>query len=111
MLRLCVIEGDGIGREVIPAALCVLQAVIPGLEVETADAGWDCFTRRGVSVPPETLAALRACGAGLFGAVSSPLKKVAGYRSAVLTLRQELGLYANLRPVRSLPVVSPARRH
>ena len=105
--HLCVIEGDGIGREVIPAAVRVLQAALPGLEVTPAEAGWECFQQRGVSVPRETLAAIRDCGAALFGAVSSPARKVAGYRSAILTMRQELDLYANLRPVRSLPRVSP----
>ncbi|MBE0696996.1 MAG: isocitrate/isopropylmalate dehydrogenase family protein [Anaerolineaceae bacterium] len=106
-LRLCVIEGDGIGQEVIPAAVRVLQAVIPGLETFPAQAGWECFQQKGVSVPQETLDAVRECGAALFGAVSSPARKVEGYRSAILTLRQELDLYANLRPVRSLPRVSP----
>ncbi len=63
--------------------------------------------QKGISVPAETLDAVRACGAGFFGAVSSPAKKVPGYRSAILLLRQELDLFANLRPVRSLPGLSP----
>ncbi|HEX9019254.1 MAG TPA: isocitrate/isopropylmalate family dehydrogenase [Anaerolineaceae bacterium] len=105
--RLCVIEGDGIGREVIPAAVRVLRAAVPGLETVEAEAGWECFQRHGASVPAETLAAIRSCKAALFGAVSSPSRKVEGYRSAILTMRQELDLYANLRPVRSLPGVSP----
>ena len=65
--------------------------------------------RVGKTLPggAETLAAVRASGAALFGAVSSPSRKVQGYRSAILTLRQELDLYTNLRPVVSLPVVSP----
>lgn len=107
MPRLCVIPGDGIGQEVIPAAVQVLTAVIPGLETVVAEAGWGTFTRWGASVPAETVAAIRDCGAGLFGAVSSPSRPVAGYRSAILTLRQELDLYANVRPVRSWPQVSP----
>ncbi|NPV77414.1 MAG: isocitrate/isopropylmalate dehydrogenase family protein [Anaerolineae bacterium] len=106
MPRLCVIEGDGIGREVIPAAVEVLQAILPDLEIVKASAGWETFKQCGVSVPEETLAAVRECGAALFGAVSSPSRKVEGYRSAILTLRQELGLYANIRPVCSLPAVS-----
>jgi homoisocitrate dehydrogenase len=107
MPKLCVIEGDGIGKEVVPAAVMVLERAVAGLEVSRAEAGWETFLQRGVSVPEETLSAVRACGAALFGAVSSPSRKVAGYRSAILTLRQELDLYANLRPVRSLPLVSP----
>ena len=105
--KLCIIEGDGIGKEVIPAAVQVLEKAVPGLEISQAEAGWETFTRRGVSVPAETLAEVRTSGAALFGAVSSPSRKVEGYRSAILTLRQELDLYANLRPVRSLPSVSP----
>jgi homoisocitrate dehydrogenase len=105
--KLCVIEGDGIGREVIPAAVRVLQAVVPGLQTVRAEAGWECFLRHGASVPEVTLAAIRDCGSALFGAVSSPSRKVEGYRSAILTMRQALDLYANLRPVRSLPRVSP----
>ena len=107
MPRLCVIPGDGIGQEVIPAAVEVLQKVLPGLETVQAEAGWDCFTRRGFSVPEETLEAIRQCGAALFGAVSSPARKVEGYRSAIITMRQALNLYANIRPVWSLPLVSP----
>jgi homoisocitrate dehydrogenase len=107
MPDLCVIEGDGIGREVIPQAVRVLRAAVPGVTAYRAEAGWECFQRRGASVPTETLAALCGCKAGLFGAVSSPAHKVEGYRSAILTLRQELDLYTNIRPVRSLPQVSP----
>lgn len=107
MHQLVVIEGDGIGKEVVPAAVEVLGALVPDLELIPAEAGWECFQRCGCSVPAETLQAVRAAGAALFGAVSSPSRKVDGYRSAILTLRQELDLYANLRPVRSLPRVSP----
>jgi homoisocitrate dehydrogenase len=107
MTKLCVMPGDGIGKEVIPAALEVLQAVMPDLELVYAEAGWGCFEKHGVSVPEETLAIIRETGAGLFGAVSSPLEKVEGYRSAILTMRQALNLYANIRPVASWPQVSP----
>ncbi len=107
MPRLCVIPGDGIGMEVVPAAVRVLREVISDLEIVEAEAGWGCFLTHGVSVLPETLDKIRDCGAALFGAVSSPSKKVEGYRSAILTMRQVLDLYANIRPIKSLPVVSP----
>lgn len=102
--KLCVIPGDGVGHEVVPAAVRVLQTVLPNLETVAAEAGWDCFQARGTAVPEETLAKIRACGAGLFGAVSSPSHKVEGYRSAIVTMRKRLNLYANIRPVRSWPV-------
>lgn len=105
--RLCVIPGDGIGREVVPVAVEVLQRLLPDLRIEESEAGWDCFQRHGTSVAEATYDSLRTCGAGLFGAVSSPSHKVDGYRSAILSLRQTLALNLNLRPVRSRPVVSP----
>ena len=106
MKQLCVIEGDGIGQEVIPAAVAILEKVIPDLQIQKADAGWDCFLRTGFSVPQITLEVISQCGAVLFGAVSSPSHKVQGYRSAILTMRQELNLFANIRPVKSLPGLS-----
>jgi homoisocitrate dehydrogenase len=106
MKPLCVIEGDGIGREVIPAAVAVLEKVIHDLEIHSVEAGWECFLRTGTSVPSETLAMINQCGAALFGAVSSPSHMVKGYRSAVITMRQDLNLFANIRPVKSLPGLS-----
>lgn len=103
-MQLVVIPGDGIGQEVIPAAVRVLRAVLPELETVDADAGWATFEQEGTSVPDRTLTALRDAGAGLFGAVQSPAHPVDGYKSAILTMRRELNLYANLRPVRSLPL-------
>jgi homoisocitrate dehydrogenase len=107
MPRLCVIPGDGIGLEVIPAAVTILRAALPDLETVEAEAGWACFERRGASVPEETLDAILACGAGLFGAVSSPSHRVEGYHSAIITMRQSLDLYANVRPVQSWLGISP----
>jgi homoisocitrate dehydrogenase len=101
---LCVIPGDGIGQEVIPATVEVLRAALPGLTVTQAEAGWETFQRTGAALPPETLEAARACGSVLFGAVASPSHPVAGYRSPIVALRRELDVFANLRPVRSWPV-------
>jgi homoisocitrate dehydrogenase len=107
-LKLCVIEGDGIGREVIPAALEVLTATGLAFDVMPAEAGWDCFQSRGAALPEATLATARAADAILFGAVSSPSYKVAGYSSPIVALRRKLGLFANMRPARSWPL--PASR-
>lgn len=104
--KLCVIPGDGIGREVIPCAVEVLQRVLPGLAIQEAAAGWDCFTRTGDPLPPATVAAIQDCGAALFGAVSSPSRKVEGYRSPIVQMRQRFGLFANLRPTRELNLSS-----
>ncbi len=98
--KLCVIGGDGIGPDVTQAAVRVLLAATSDVVVSHADAGWGTFCEQGDSVPKETLQHIRQAGAALFGAVSSPSKKVEGYRSAILKIRQSLNLYANLRPVK-----------
>jgi homoisocitrate dehydrogenase len=102
--RVLVIPGDGIGREVIPAALEVLRATGLPFEFVAAEAGWDYFQRHGVSLPDETLALAREADAVLFGAVGSPSFPVAGYRSPIVALRKALDLYANIRPVRRLEI-------
>ena len=90
MLKLCVMPGDGIGQEVIPAAGAILQAVIPDLETVEAEAGWACFRKHGASTPESTLTTIRDCDAGLFGAVSSPSHTVDGYRSAIITIESKM---------------------
>src|SRR5262249_51516367 len=103
-IRLLVVPGDGIGREVIPAALDVLRATGLPLDFMLAEAGWECFQRHGTSLADETLSAARAADAVLFGAVSSPSHPVAGYRSPIVGLRRALDLYANIRPVVGLQI-------
>ena len=104
LFRLCVIEGDGIGGEVIPAAVEVLAETGFPFEAIHAQAGGDCFTKTGSALPAETLESARRCDGILFGAVSSPSRKVEGYSSPILGLRQQLDLFANLRPCRSWPI-------
>ncbi len=100
--RILVIPGDGIGREVIPTAVAVLQATGLPLEFREAEAGWACFEQHGTALPEETLVAARQSDAVLFGAVASPSHAVPGYRSPIVALRRALDLYANIRPVVSM---------
>jgi homoisocitrate dehydrogenase len=102
--RICVIEGDGIGHEVIPAALEVLESTGLSFELVPADAGWDCFQSYGTALPQQTLDAVKASDATIFGAITSPPYRVEGYVSAIRKLRLEFGLYANLRPTSSWPI-------
>lgn len=99
MPTICLIPGDGVGQEVIPAAARVLAAAAPDLAFIEAEAGWECFLRRGTALPGETLAAVAAADAALFGATQSPSTTVEGYRSPILALRRHFDLYANLRPI------------
>jgi homoisocitrate dehydrogenase len=103
MKTICLIPGDGVGQEVVPAAAEVLGALGLGLEFVEAEAGFTCFEKHGSALPEATLAMVRQSEAVLFGATSSPSTIVPGYRSPILALRRELDLYANLRPVFSLP--------
>ena len=104
MVKICVIPGDGVGKEVIPAAVEVLGNLGLGLEFVEAAAGFECFQRSGDAIPEKTLAEIESCGVALFGATSSPTTgAVTGYRSPILAMRKAFNLYANLRPVQSLP--------
>src|SRR5947209_14554005 len=104
---ICAIPGDGIGREVVPAAVAVLQTAVPDLRVEWADAGCETLQRTGEALPARTLRLVVGM-ATLFGAVSSPLQPMPGYESAILALRRRLDLYACVRPVRGLTPESRA---
>lgn len=92
------INGDGIGKEVIPAAQRVLAALNLPLEFQTAAAGFETFEQTGNALPDATIRACEASDAVLFGATQSPMTKVEGYRSPILGLRKRFELFANLRP-------------
>ena len=62
------------------------------------------FEQTGTALPQSTAAAIRHCDGAIFGATQSPSGKVEGYSSPILALRKQLDLYANLRPITSMPV-------
>jgi homoisocitrate dehydrogenase len=101
--QIVIIPGDGIGQEVIPAVAEILHTLMPDAVFSEAEAGFGAYQRHGTPLPAATLAACDAADAILFGAVTTP-PEILGYRSPILQLRQALGLAANLRPVRSLPI-------
>jgi homoisocitrate dehydrogenase len=103
-MQLCVIPGDGVGFEVIPAAVKVLEHVVPQVVIHHAEAGWDCFQRHGTPLPDATLALAQQCKAVLYGAAASPHYPVEGYYVPGVRLRRALNTYANLRPTRYMPV-------
>ncbi|RKP35328.1 hypothetical protein BJ085DRAFT_36897 [Dimargaris cristalligena] len=103
-LTLGLIPADGIGREVIPAAQQVLNALPSSYQLafqfKHCEAGFEHFQQHGTALPQQTIDVLRQeCDGALFGAVSSPSHKVAGYSSPIVALRKHLDLYANVRPV------------
>jgi len=104
-LKIGLIPADGIGKEVIPAARAAIEALgsdIPKPEFIDLEAGFEVFTRSGEALPEDTVQALHECDCALFGAVSSPVRKVTGYSSPIVALRKRLDLYANVRPVISV---------
>lgn len=99
-IRLARIGGDGIGPEVVDAAVRVVDAVCGGrIEWIEAEMGWRTFERTGSALPAATVEVLEGCAGALFGAVSSPSHAVEGYRSPIVELRRRLDLYANVRPL------------
>ncbi|KAK3335968.1 hypothetical protein B0T19DRAFT_24635 [Cercophora scortea] len=106
-LRIGLIPGDGIGKEVIPAGRRILEALPAslGLKFEFVNlrAGFETFEQTGAALPDETVSILKSdCDGALFGAVSSPSTAVKGYSSPIVALRKKLDLYANVRPVKSV---------
>jgi len=102
-MRVAVFAGDGIGPEVTAEAVRVLQALdLPRLELVEGDVGGAAYRKHGHPLPAETLDIARSCGAVLFGAVGDfsldHLERHLRPEQAVLGLRKELGLFANLRP-------------
>jgi len=97
MVKVAVVEGDGIGHEVIPVARDILAAVRPDFEFFDVEVGYGLWERTGCACGEETMAELRSADAILFGAITTPPDP--DYRSAVLQIRHDLDLYANVRPI------------
>lgn len=107
-LKIAVLPGDGIGPEVIRQARRVLQTTADagGLDLQFEEhlIGAVAFRQKGTTLPPETLRACLDSNAVLLGAVGDPsvdhLPASQRPEAALLTLRRELGAFANLRPAR-----------
>lgn len=104
-MRIAVFAGDGIGPEVTEQAVRVLEALgIEGLELVEGDVGGAAYRKHGHPLPEQTLEIARSSDAILFGAVGDfsldHLERRLRPEQAVLGLRKELGLFANLRPAR-----------
>ncbi len=97
------IPGDGIGPEVTEATRRVLDAAGAGFEYDVQTAGAEALERHGDPLPDAVLESIRRNRVALKGPVTTPVGK--GFKSVNVRLRQELVLYANLRPVRTLPGV------
>jgi len=99
------IPGDGIGPEVADATRRVLEATGVKIDWEIQEAGAAVAEKRGTTLPDEVLESIRKNKVALKGPIGTPIGK--GFRSVNVTLRQALDLYANVRPVKSLPGIEP----
>ena len=99
------IPGDGIGREVTDSARRVIEAARVRIDWEVHEAGAAVIEKRGTVLPDEVVESIRRNKVALKGPITTPIAK--GFRSVNVALRQTLDLYANVRPVRSLPDVEP----
>ena len=101
------IPGDGIGPEVTDATLQVLEATGVPITWERFDAvGHAGVERYGTPLPDAVVESIRRNGTALKGPVTTPVGK--GFRSINVSLRQELDLYANVRPCKALPGIKTA---
>jgi 3-isopropylmalate dehydrogenase len=103
MTLIALLPGDGIGPEVVAEAKRVLDALdLTGLRYESAAVGGAAYKTAGYPLPPETLDLAKRADAILFGAVGDPdcdsLARHLRPEQAILGLRKELALFANLRP-------------
>ncbi len=112
-LKIAALAGDGIGPEVMREGIKVLRAVEKklglSLQITEAPVGWAGIDAAGKALPDATLALCQQSDAILFGSVGLPQrdptipKEQRPERAALLRLRKEFGLFANLRPVKLLP--------
>ncbi len=98
------IPGDGIGPEVSAAARRAVDATGVRIDWEVAELNSDLIIKTGVSLPPSVLESLNRTLIGLKGPVTTPIG--GGFSSVNVALRKKLDLYANVRPVHSLPGIA-----
>lgn len=110
-LRLAILPGDGIGQDVTHAAIPIFKALELPIELIFGDIGWACWKQEGNPIPAKTWEIIKSCDAILLGATTSMPEKEAlkalpehlqssppPYLSPIIQLRQQLDLYANVRP-------------
>src|SRR5215212_938803 len=98
--QVTLIPGDGIGPELAEATRHVLDVSGVAIDWEVLDAGEGVMERYGTPLPEHVLESIRRNRTAIKGPITTPVGE--GFRSVNVTLRQTLGLYANLRPARSI---------
>lgn len=114
--KIAVLPGDGVGVDVIEAAMIVLERMKFDAEYVEGEIGWEFWCKEGDPLPVRTIRLLKTTDACLFGAITSKPKEDAlkelkpelrnmgySYFSPIVRLRQEFDLYTNLRPCKAYP--------
>jgi len=114
--RIACLPGDGIGKEVMEAAMIVLEKLKLDAEYIYGDVGWEFWCKEGDALPQRTIDLLKNCTCCLFGAITSKPKEEAEaelipelqgkgltYRSPIVRLRQLFNLHTNMRPCKAYP--------
>lgn len=101
MRKVTLIPGDGIGPEVVSATVRVLEEAGADFEWESFVVGAEALAQSGSALPNDVLDSIRTNRVCLKGPVTTPVGK--GFRSINVSLRQELELFANVRPVKTIP--------
>ncbi|HOM83784.1 MAG TPA: isocitrate/isopropylmalate dehydrogenase family protein [Armatimonadota bacterium] len=99
--KVTLIPGDGTGPEIVAAGRRVLDATGVAIDWDVQEAGVDVMEKHGTPLPPEVLESIRRNKVALKGPITTPIGT--GFRSVNVALRQELGLYACLRPCKYYP--------
>src|SRR5438045_7936214 len=93
------IPGDGTGPEITEATRRVLEATGVQFEWDVRQAGAEMLEKHGIVLPDDVIESIKRTGVALKGPITTPAGK--GQRSANVTLRKKLDLYANLRPAKT----------
>jgi len=114
--KIAVLPGDGVGRDVVEAAMMVLNKLAVDAEYIYGEIGWEFWRKEGNALPDRTIKMLKETDCCLFGAITSKPKgdaaseldpslrgKGLSYFSPIVRLRQEFDLYTNLRPCKAYP--------
>ena len=104
MRKVTLIPGDGIGREITKSVQAIFAAAGAKIEWEVCNMGLETYELSGTLIPQEFVDSMNHTGVALKGPTTTPIG--GGHRSINVTLRQMFNLYANVRPVRSIPGVN-----
>jgi len=114
--KIAILPGDGVGVDVVQAAMVVLNKLEVNAEYVYGDIGWKFWCQEGDPLPARTIKMLKETDACLFGAITSKPKEDAAkelalslqgkglsYFSPIVRLRQEFDLFTNMRPCKAYP--------